>query len=557
MTIEHVYRNLLTSLPLHAEEDSLREEIAETELVTSVQGRDIDAIVATTAVAAVRRLFECLALLDPPSLAKGHWAFVSFPASLMARSVLETLATPGNTFFTPEYWTQGAHRPTEIAEEQRALLRRLELQRTTNPKIDVLPIRTVHVSWGIIRLGAKYLLHKREDQQRSDVAGYVFPGGRLNLTDLPVDARNSTSLRELFSTDSTLAKCAHQLTLVRELHQELELTPIDYQFNYLRTLTPFRKVEGTKNNHSYTEYNIAVYSVKLQSDGELKVLDKAASTPTDWAWFEPTDLVFGKRPDGLRPYVDALVQDSSLDVMQFLSETVPDSSTTPPFIRNKSDAVELPPSADMPILKGDSGRQKPLQIALDQSCWELLMLLGWHARGLKFRVGSGLLIPLGGGWVKLKDPKLLECAARLAKQFAEIDFRLVECHLAGHCRLSIDAEHLFFRPECFVYHLDFESVENPVVLTLRDIELSWATLIGRTLIIQLSPKTKAAVITTARGRIANPDDLETVQREMLRVMTPATAIGLHQFLKSEVIVKGQMMKARQVEYRILVPEKYG
>jgi hypothetical protein len=77
----------------------------------------------------VRRLFEALCLLDRHQLAEGRWKFVSFPASLVGRSLLETLACPGQTLFDAHYWEQGSHRPESAFEEQRRILEELEKRR--------------------------------------------------------------------------------------------------------------------------------------------------------------------------------------------------------------------------------------------------------------------------------------------------------------------------------------------------------------------------------------------------------------------------------------------
>ena len=84
-----VFRQLLDVMPLHAEEGHIREELAESELLSQIPASRDDPSVVESVVATIRRLFEALALLEPNALAAGRWAFVSFPASLMARSVLD------------------------------------------------------------------------------------------------------------------------------------------------------------------------------------------------------------------------------------------------------------------------------------------------------------------------------------------------------------------------------------------------------------------------------------------------------------------------------------
>lgn len=525
MNNHRIFHYLLDVLPLHAEEGHIREDLAESELVSVIQANSDDSIVAETVVATMRRLFESLALLDPTALAAGRWAFVSFPASLMARSILETMAT-GNTFFAPSYWIQGGHQRDEIVEEQRALLTRLENQRTAD-SASARPIRTVHVTWGIIRFGSKFLLHRREDKLRTDVKGHVFPGGRMDMTDLPKVMQNQAALRNLFSIDSSLAKEAQTRTLFRELNEELQLLQNDYDATYQRTLDPYSKVEGTRNNHSFTQYNIAIYSVKLNQTGVLKVLDRIVHEPDKWGWFTTSELVTGKRSDGKSAFIDVLIQAPLIEIEKFLSnDNFSDSTTT--LYRTKSDAVALPSAIGKPVLRGDAGRQKSVRLSLVQSEWELLMILGWYLRSLEVIVHDGLMADLGGGWIQLGNEELMETAKRLAQKLDSCGLlRLVECDSRGYCRLSIDAEHLYFQPECFQYLWDIESEDKPVLLTLKGIETRWAALKEQEITIRLSPTIVNAMPDMQKGR--EPERLDTVLREFNRLLEPARASGLHQF----------------------------
>ena len=540
-----VFRQLLDVMPLHAEEGHIREELAESELLSQIPASRDDPSVVESVVATIRRLFEALALLEPNALAAGRWAFVSFPASLMARSVLETMATPESSFLVSDYWAQGVHRPAEFAEEQRELLYRLENQRTSNREADVRPIRTVHVRWGMIRLGTKFLLHRREDKFRRDVGGYVLPGGRQNLDDLPIVDRKPESLRDLFRIDSVMARSSQEATLERELREELGLTPIDYEAGFLRTLEPFKKVEGTGNNHSFTQYDIAMYSVRLTAQGEMKLLDRVASKSAEWEWFSTSELLAGKLSDGKRAFIDALLRLPSGDLKQFLSKGIPDSSGTPPAYRTKGESIELPSAVSEPLLIGDAGRQKPKPLSLDQQGWELLMLLGWYRRGLPVLPRDGLLISLGDSWVKLCDKELLETAQKLARHLQQSGLALVECDSLGHCRLSIEAEHLYFQPTCFEYYWDFESEEKPIVLTLKGIATRWANLEGREISIRLSPAMLRAMPAIERGHepAAGPD---TIRREFKRLMEPAERMGLRQFI-------GMRSRAQEILVPAAVP----
>ena len=375
MNDNYAIEALLDTLPLYAEEGGIRQKIHETYMIAQLQEKGIESKQARLVITLFRRLFESLALLNPISLKESKWEFISFPASLFARSVLETLATPDSTFFETSYWKQDNYRPEENKEEQRMLLKRMEHQRTSNPNlISPNPIRTVHVTWGLIRLGTKYLLHKREDKDRQGLAGYVFPGGRLDPSeDLMLENQTPDALRDLFSISSDLAQKAQERTLARELKEELGLLANEYQATFQQTLEPFLKVEGARNNHAYTQYDIAIYSVTLKREGELRVLDCAANQPEQWQWFSASDISDGIRADGVTPFVDALIQDKSLDIDKFLSVTISDSSVSPPRYRTPNHAIDLPHNAKGVLLTGQSGKQRKLDLSLTQREWEVLM----------------------------------------------------------------------------------------------------------------------------------------------------------------------------------------
>ena len=200
MNIHHCLNRLLDALPLHAEEGNAREVLPESDLLMK-PGDGLDVAVNTAVLQMVRTVFESMSLLDRKLLLSGQWAFVSFPASLAARSLLTTLSTPGQTMFDEHYWEQGAHRPKAATEEQRQLLHELETRRERyHPTHAAQPIRTVHVAWGVIKIDERFLLIHREDKKRANVSNFVFPGGRLNLIDLPVEANDAASLRDLFQS---------------------------------------------------------------------------------------------------------------------------------------------------------------------------------------------------------------------------------------------------------------------------------------------------------------------------------------------------------------------
>ena len=525
---EQFLRSLLDVLPLYAEEDNIREELYESELISKISKKGNDSFATGSAIAIVRCLLESLALLDPVELEGGRWAFISFPASLMARSILETMANRKNTFFRSTYWSQGSGTPEKDIEEQRNLLKKLEVQRTSGTTYTVPTIRTVHVAWGIIRLGTKFLMYKREDKERPEVAGHGFPGGRFNLKDLPPELQCANSLRKVFSLDSKLVTNALQQTLERELNEELDLQPNKYEAKYLQTLAPYRKIEGSKNNHAFTQYNIAIYSVIISAESEVKLLEKSALDQKTFKWFTVDELVRGARADGTKAFINALIEDDSFVTKEFLLN-IPNSSNNQPFYRTKNEAVELPINSNFHVLMGDSGKQKELPINLEQDEWKLLMIMGWHVKDLEVDHDDSNMIMLGNGWIKLLNDHLKTLAKTLAQKFASKSLQLVEYNKLGYCRLSIDAEYLYFQPDCFSYLWDFETDDKPIILTLRSFETEWAYLKGQALSIDLSPTSLKAIRKIEDGH--EPDgNIDSIKRSFFENFKSARSIGLHQFL---------------------------
>ena len=338
--------------------------------------------------------------------------------------------------------------------------------------------------------------------------------------------------------DSQVARQCLPVTLARELGEELDLLPGDYQATHLRALSPFRMLEGTRNCRAYTQYDVAVYAVRLTRDAELKVLDRVEREHDDWAWFSVPDLVAGKRPDGRSAFIDAIAVELQADLGRYLSEDVPDSSSWPPAFSLDGDAVELPSALGMPILKGLTGRETPLSFIPDPREWELLIILGYHARGLTVQVCGNALSLLGAGWIRLDEPPLRSVAARLAERLEKAGLPCLEIDTAGHCRLSVQPERVFFSPECFDYSWQDDGPRKRIRLRLTPVKLGDANLPGRDLIVPLAPNFVRNLAATESGRETRGD----FERESRDHFEPAKALGLRKFIA-----------ATRKAYEIVVP----
>ena len=96
---------ILYNLPLIAEEGEYREKISRNELCRILKE---ETLVSNDAIKAVVELVELqwakAGLLDPFELELGNWQFISFPASLGARSWLEVMTDKDGVWFPSGWW---------------------------------------------------------------------------------------------------------------------------------------------------------------------------------------------------------------------------------------------------------------------------------------------------------------------------------------------------------------------------------------------------------------------------------------------------------------------
>lgn len=393
-----------------------------------------------------QRLLQAFCLLDDHSLARGEWRFVSFPASLFARSLISGLATPEQTFFPRNYWDQGAHRPVEVVEEQRQLLQAMESRRLQfHPQPEqLLPIRVVHVAWGLVRLDGRFLLLHREDRNRSGKGNYVMPGGRFNVVDWP--EIDETRLQETQQIGRRLPLSVLEKTLVREILEELGLQYKDhYQISHWCDLNPWRQLEGARNHLAYSEYLMSIWHLELNEAGETRLLARLASQ--DHAWFLKEQMQSQRLPDGSTSFLDALHG-------QFGSE-LPDRLQDIPESRldtragSESDFTDFSPISQS-LRRGKTGKEKSIDFALDD--WErrYLFALAWHARGLPFLVPEGAGFYLRG-WVKHSNDQMGQ-ARQLARKLMASGHVLMEIKDA-YVRLSLPPNCLYFTPDIYSFSL--------------------------------------------------------------------------------------------------------
>ena len=389
-----------------------------------------------------QHLLQAFCLLDDRALEHGKWCFVSFPASLFARSLISALTVPEQTFFPKNYWEQGAHRPAEVVEEQRQLLQALESRRLQfHPQTEqVLPIRVVHVAWGLLRLDGRFLLLHREDRNRSGKGNYVMPGGRFNVVDWP--EIDETRLQEIQQLGRRLPLSVLEKTLVREILEELGLQYKDhYQFSHWLDLNPWRQLEGARNHLAYSEYLMSLWHLELNNAGESRLLARLASQ--DHAWFSKEQIQNQHLPDGSTSFLDALhgqLGSELLNRLQTIPESRPDTRAG-----SETDFTDFSPFSQS-LWRGKTGKERAIDFALDEWEQKILFALAWHARGLPISAKENAAMYLRG-WAKLPPDQLTQ-AKQLSRKLMASGHPLLEIQ---EClvRISLAPDCLYFTPEIY------------------------------------------------------------------------------------------------------------
>ncbi|MGZ8947584.1 MAG: NUDIX domain-containing protein, partial [Methylococcaceae bacterium] len=179
---------LIPLLPRYAEEEGDFYSVPREELVNALcLQHQLERAIAENTIELLETLLVTLAVLNTDYLQNGEWCFVSFPAQLMATSILMALSDTESRLFAPNFWTtQGIS--SDKRDQQRDVLRFVENSRNENhANHQAQPIRYCYVAWSIIKLDGRILFYQREDtQKRFDRAAgdYGLIGGRANQNDV-------------------------------------------------------------------------------------------------------------------------------------------------------------------------------------------------------------------------------------------------------------------------------------------------------------------------------------------------------------------------------------
>ncbi|MEQ1531664.1 MAG: NUDIX hydrolase, partial [Methylococcales bacterium] len=399
-------QSLIPYLPRFAEEEGDFYSVPRSQLI-EVLRQQVNQAIAENTIGLLETLLDTLAVLDRTALQNGDWCFVSFPAQLLATSVLTAMADTDSRLFAANFWnTQGIG--NDKKDEQRNVLRSLEQARVQHHTSQLAqPIRYCYVAWSIIKLNGRILFYQREDTQKrfEKAAGdYGLIGGRTNQNDLPI-ADKTAVLKALQSANSELIKTALPETLKRELHEEAGLLfELHYTFKPWRSLKPYRQVQGTAPNHALTEYYLDIFQIELTLEGYLFLLQKISSDQR-LAWFILADIECGETTDGKIPYIKALYDDFDGDGAKMIEalSTLPDSFVAGYISDKEKYGITLPIDSEKPVLAGVLGKEKSLDLALSPRQLTLVLALAAHLRGFEFSSLDPNIVLHPYGWIEVDE----------------------------------------------------------------------------------------------------------------------------------------------------------
>lgn len=534
--INQILRKIYDQLPLFAEEGGDYTKVNVNDLVNQIDATN--QAQALVSVAIIQNLFTTLGLLDTQLLQQNVWRFVSFPASLMARSLLQSLADNDQCLFSNGFWLpQDSSSP--VSDQQRNLLHSLESHRESNHSVNAKPIRYVHVAWGLIVLDGKVLLRHREDKSRPNQNNYVLIGGRLSQNDLRV-AGEENALKVLQSPLASENSTAIQIALQREINEEAGLhSGVHYSFKPWRTIKPYRAVEGAGANHSLTEYRINVFHIELTQNGLFELLNNIKKDE-HLTWFTLDELANAKTADGKMAYLNALVKDfESYDKWSQEAKGLSSSYNDKYAYDDEANSITLPVGKDDGLELGKTGKERRLDIALTDSEKSILIGLKLLADSDSANAQLKNIEHIGLGWIKAIDEELCQELKALAIKLSIADLPIIESRNEVYFRLSIKPDNSFLNDSAFRF-----SIEDACLTLVRN---EFNTPLGEF-------KLKQCIINTSKNlvedieRIAIKDSYrrfsdEDLKKQIRRDVRPAcNKFGLRTLVRT--VAGNQVIKVK-------------
>jgi len=534
-------------LPLHAEEGG---EAFSVNVRDSLSKVGSDNTETSTALSLVEQLFISLGLLDETLLEHGVWRFKSFPASLMARSVLSSLADKNQSLFSKGFW--GAQSDlSDSSEGQRKVLDYLEGHRQKHHQASAKPIRYVHVAWGLICVDGKFLLHHREDKNRTNESNYVLVGGKVSQNDLMVadNALNANdAIKQLQSPDASSSLKCIQVGLDREMSEETGLEQeTHYGYSHWRTLKPYTNVGGVGAVRAITEYHIHVYHIELNQDGML-ALSKKIQEDEKLVWFTAEELINAKSQDGKMAYIPALIEDfeTAKDWGAAISDFPPSYDTS---VNNLSDSysVTIPLDSKDDVHIGKTGKEKPLSCDLTKEEHKLLLSLSLYAKDPDVRAKSESIHLLNSSWVEIEDEELNAVARELTIKLRKAEAPLIDGYKERYYRLALPADYVYFQNDAFTYRVEDSPEKKTQLIVARETistDLVESSSIAYTK--EIAGALKVGLNELMNGKEVSGDtqkDLDTFKKNVQRLSSLNQTIGLRGLIRS-VDSNFQLLKMR-------------
>ena len=539
--------SLLPHLPRFAEEQGDFYSVPRLALIEALVANQADRTAAEATVSLLETLLDTLAVLDQSRLQNGEWCFVSFPAQLLATSVLTAMSDADSSLFPANFWNTRDIGPGE-KDQQRDVLHRLEMARAQHhARLNAEPIRFIYVAWSIIKLDGKILFYQREDTQKrfDKTAGdYGLPGGRANQSDIAGVNDPAQILAALQAPHSERVLNALPTTLQRELREEAGLRYGEhYQFNLWRRLRPYRQVQGAAPNHALTEYYLDVFSIELTLEGFLNLQQRIAEDER-LVWLMPEDIERGSSSDGKIPYVRALYRDFGDDraaLAAALGE-LPDSFAPAYRVDKDNYAITLALTTDKPVKVGKPGKEKPLDLALSSHQLQLLLGLAAHLRGFALRGDSRRFKLLPFGWIEILDDvaltgQLLALAAAL--QGSDL---IIEAQRERYFRLSVRPDLVYFDDALYEFDVgrdDLESTKSkiPAVISRRALTTALGEAEGGTETFKLTLELANNLVKLAAQPFSSDNDwavkVEDAYKKGLDQESRLKALGLRKLVHRE------------------------
>jgi 8-oxo-dGTP pyrophosphatase MutT (NUDIX family) len=419
----------------------------------------------------IETLFIRCGLLDLEALQAGRWRFVSHPAQLCALSLLNTLADPRQKLFPAGFW-QTAGVGDKEKEAQKRVLSALEDRRQAHHlDAGATPIRFIYVAWGLIKLDGKLLFHEREAREHRHEYGLV--GGRVNLRDLRQVLGEQLPLPDVLAAlqapDSDPMFEAMSYALSREFEEETGLIQGEhFAAEPWRNLEPWQACMGGAPNYALTRYFFRLYHIRLTTPGFLALRRSLDRQYYRLLACDIDEVVTGGTRDGGKTFTIKAIYDDFKNDREALKAALlalPESYDHPYRYTDDTDALIL---SEKDILRGDAGKEKPLQIPLTPEQKALLMGFAAHGKGLTITTPPDAGLKLHDyGWVEIHDPGLLEAVTELSESFRQADVPLIEMSDRRYARLSLPANLLFFDPGFFTYTLSRAEGAGKLTFCLR------------------------------------------------------------------------------------------